>query len=795
MLKNYLKIAIRNITRNKVYSFINIAGLTLGITCCSLLFLFVLDETAYDSMHSKKDEIYRIVEIGDEGGEVRYFGQTTPQAGPTLTAEYEEVVEFTRLFKFGGHINFTIGDTKFGERAYYFADSTFFDVFDFELLKGDRNTALKEPFSMVIDEEWSQKLFGKENPIGKEIVLDEGEVYVITGVLKRIPQNSHLQIKILTSLPYSDERFREYQSEWNRYGAYTYVVLDKQAEVAQFSKNIPAFIEKYFEPEANRNFYLQSLNDIHFNSKDIEFGAEATKGQRAYIFIFMGIGIFMLLIASINYMNLATAKSLHRGKEIGMRKVSGAQQYQLVFQFLSESTVIALISLLFSIGLVDVLLPYFNELTDKQFVFNSTTFGGIIGLLFVITLIIGLLSGIYPALVMSRLKPARILKGAMSTGMGSVALRKVLVITQFTLSIIMIIATIVASNQMNYIQERSLGFNKEQLIVVDINSGEVRSRFETMKNEFEKSPYITKVAVSSRVPGEWKSLEEVYVKASGVELHDSLRCNFIGFDEHMLDVYEMELLAGQNFSGNAMTDSLHVLINETAAQALGFKDPVGQYIQVGGGQYQVIGVVKDFNFESLHNKIAPLVLGFRANGFQQIDYFSLKFDPKHTEEAIAHASKVHDTFDEGTPIEYHFLNEQWELFYKNDKRAGNIFAIGAGITIFVACLGLFGLASFVIQKRTKEIGVRKVLGASILDLFLLLSKTFVLQVIVAFLIAAPVSWYLMDDWLNNFAFRFDLSIVEFLLAGVVALVIALVSVSYRVAKATLHNPVNTLRSE
>ncbi|ELR70359.1 putative FtsX-related transmembrane transport protein [Fulvivirga imtechensis AK7] len=795
MLKNYLKIAIRNVARNKVYSFINIAGLTLGITCCSLLFLFVLDETAYDAMHSKKDDIYRIVEINDKGGEVRYFGQTSPPTGPILANDYEEVVRCARLFKFGGHINFSIGDTKFGERAYYFADSTFFEVFDFELITGDRKTALDEPFSMVIDEDWSQRLFGNENPIGKEIVLDDGGAYVVTAVMKNVPQNSHLQLKILTSLPYTDERFGGYMSNWNNFGAYTYVVLDGQAQADRFAMNIPAFIEKYFEPEANRNFYLQSLNDIHFKSKDIEFGAEAAKGQEAYIFIFMGIGIFMLLIASINYVNLATAKSLHRGKEIGMRKVSGAQQYQLVLQFLSESAIIALISMLLSIGLVDVLLPYFNQLTDKQFVFNSTTFGGVLGLLFIITLAIGLLSGIYPALVMSRLKPARILKGAMSTGKGSVALRKILVVTQFTLSIIMIIATIVASNQMDYIQERSLGFNKEQLIVVDINSGEVRRRFEVMKNEFAKSPYITGVAVSSRVPGEWKNLAQVYLKASGAEQQDSLRSNYIGFDEHMLGVYEMELLAGENFSGNAVTDSLHVLINETAAQTLGFKEPVGRYIQIGGGQYQVIGVVKDFNFESLHNRIAPLVLGYRANAFQQIDYFSLKFDPRYTEEAVAHASKVHDTFDQNTPIEYHFLDEQWEQFYKSDQRAGNIFTIGAGITIFVACLGLFGLASFIIQKRTKEIGVRKVLGASIVDLFLLLSKTFALQVLLAFLIATPVSWYLMNDWLNNFAFRFNLGVAEFLLAGVVAFVIALVSVSYRVIKATLLDPVNTLRNE
>lgn len=794
MLKNYFKIAVRNIVRNKAYSFINIAGLTLGITCCSLLFLFVVDEMAYDSMHNKRDRIYRVVEIGDEGEETRYFGQTSPLTGPTLTTDYEEVGQFVRLFKFGGHINFSIGDTKFAERAYFFADSTFFDVFDFQLLKGDRNTALSKANSMVIDEDWAHRLFGDEDPLGKEIVLDQEDAYVITGVMKNVPQNSHLQVKILTALPYSHDFFREYQSDWNNYGAYTYVVFDEKVSPEKFAANIPAFVKKYFKPEANRNFYLQSLNDIHFGSQAIEYGSEATKGQKAYIYIFIGIGVFMLLIACINYMNLATAKSLHRGKEIGMRKVSGAQRYQLIIQFLSESIFIALIALALSVGLVDLLLPYFNVLTDKSFVFDTETFGNILTLLFFITLVIGLLSGIYPAVVMSRLRPANILKGSMSTGKGSVALRKILVVTQFTLSIIMIIATIVASNQMDYIQNRSLGFNKEQLLVVDINSGDVRKRFDAMKNEFAKSPYITKVAVSSRVPGEWKNLREVYVKSPD-NSEDSLLSNYIGFDEHMLDVYEMTLALGSNFTGNVKEDSLHILVNETAVKALGLKDPLGRYIQIDKGRYKVIGVVQDFNFESLHNAIAPLVLGYRANAFQQIDYFSLKFDPRHVEEAIAHASEVHNSFDEGTPIEYHFLDEQWEQFYKNDKRAGNIFTIGAGITIFIACLGLFGLASFIIQKRTKEIGVRKVLGASVGDLFLLLAKTFVLQVLLAFIIAIPVSWYLMDDWLNNFAFRFQMGAKEFLIAGLVAVVIAILSVSYRVVKAALLNPVHTLRTE
>jgi len=793
MLKNYFKIAVRNILRNKVYSAINILGLTLGITCCSLLFLFVIDELSYDSFHTKKDNIYRVVEIDDEGEDTRYYGMTTPPVGPTLVEEYPEVENYVRLFKFGGHINFSIEDTKHAERQYYFADSRIFELFDFKMIKGDKNTALSEPGSMVIDQDWAERLYKGEDSIGKEISLDDEHNFVITGVIEPLPQNSHIQFKILASYPYGEDWFKGYLNNWSTYGAYTYVLLDDQADPQAMSDKIPGFIEKHFEPEDNRNFYLQALNDIHFNSKDVEFGSDHAKGQIAYIYIFIAVGVFMLLIACINYMNLATAKSLHRGKEIGMRKVSGAQRYQLVFQFLSESVIMALLSLLISIGLVDLLLPYFNELTDKNFVFNVETFSGIFSLLFGITVIVGVVSGLYPAFLMSRLKPANILKGSMSTGKGSVMLRKILVITQFTLSIIMIVATIVASNQMSYVQNKSLGFNKNQLMIVDINSGAVRARSETIINEFAKSPYIEKVAVSSRVPGEWKNLVQTYAKKAVST--DSVRSNYIGFDERMLDVYQMELVTGDNFSGNKDVDSLQVLVNEKLVESLSITDPIGKQISVGGGNYAIAGVVKDFNFQSLHNEIQPLVIGYQYNNIQQIDYFSLKFDPEHTQEAIAHASGVHDQFDQSTPIEYHFLDEQWALFYKNDRRAGNVFAIGAGITIFIACLGLFGLASFIIQKRTKEIGVRKVLGATVVDLFLLLSKTFALQVMVAFLIAAPIAWYFMNQWLDNFAFKFSMGVKEFAIAGVAALLIALFSVSYRVVKAALLNPASTLKDE
>ncbi|MEQ9167608.1 MAG: FtsX-like permease family protein [Fulvivirga sp.] len=796
MLKNYFKIAIRNITRNKVYSIINILGLTLGITCSSLLFLLVIDELSFDNMYSKRDQIYRVVEIDESAKETRYFGMTAPPLGEALKTDYAGIENYTRLFKFGGHINFQQGETRYHERDYFFADQNVFEVFDFEWIAGDPETALKEPYSLVIDEEWAKILFDDEDPIGKEVDSGGEIMNVVTGVIKKLPQNSHLQAKIFVSIPNTEEWFPEFDKNWRTYGAYTYMVLGEETDPAEISNKIPEFTAKYFDAEQERNFYLQPLKDVHFKSQDIEFASDTGRGQIAYVYIFIAIGCFMLIIACINYMNLATAKSLHRGKEIGIRKASGAIRGQLITQFLSESTVIALIALAISIGLVDLLIPYFNELTGKAFEFNVETFGSIFTLLFALTIVVGLLAGTYPAILMSKLRPANILKGDMSTGIGSVLLRKILVITQFSLSIIMIIATIIASNQLNYIQNASLGFNNEQMMVVDINSGNVRSRFETMRTEFAKSPYVSQVAVSSRVPGEWKNLREIYIKNMGSQ--DSLRTNFMGFDEFMLDLYEMELAAGENFSGTTKADSLHILVNETFVESMGLENPVGKFVEISDrstGQYQIIGVVKDFNFQSLHNKIAPIVLGFQSNAYQSIDYFSLKFDPAHTDEVVKHASEVHNTFDTGSPIEYHFLSEQWALFYEKDRQASNVFAIGAGITIFIACLGLFGLASFIIQKRTKEIGVRKVLGASGSNLFVMLSKTFTLQILIAFCIASPLSYYFMTLWLDNFAYKMSIGLQHFVIAGVSAFGVALLTISYRLIKATQLNPADTLKTE
>lgn len=797
MLKNYIKIAIRNLTRNKVYSIINILGLTLGITCASFLFILVADELSFDTMYSKADRIYRIVEIDNSESEPRYYGQTAPPVGPVFKEENPEVEAFARLHKFGGHINFSIEGDRFHERGYFYADNDLFQVFDFEWIAGNPKTALTKENSMVIDEEWAKTLFGDENPIGK--LLDSGghDPFEVTGVFKKLPQNSHLQARIFCKIPSGSDDIKQYMQGWNNYGAYTYIVLNETVNLKELESKIPQFVSNHFDPEQKRDFLLQPLTDIHFNSKNIEFGTEAYKGEIAYVYVFVGIGLFMLIIACINYMNLATAKSVQRSKEIGIRKVSGAYRTQLISQFLAESVVIAVFAAVISIGLIDVLLPFFNDFTGKSFILNGDTLKLILTLVFSIAVFVGIVSGFYPALILSALKPSHILKGSSESMKGNGFMRRILVVIQFTLSIIMIISTIIMSGQLNYIQEASLGFNNEQILVVDINNGDVRRRFETVRSEFANSPYIKEVAVSSRVPGEWKNIREVFFKQPGSA--DSAKVSYIGFDENMIDLYQMKLVSGENFTGNTSADSLKVIINETMAEFLSTQDPVGSSIQLLGrnglGQYQIVGVVKDFNFQSLHDKIGPIILGYQSNGFQSIDYFSLKFDPEYVDEVLKHASSVHNTFDLNSPIEYHFLDQQWAEFYKQDRELAGVFSLGAGITIFIACLGLFGLASFVVQKRMKEISIRKVLGASESNLFIMLSRSFLGQLLIAFLIAAPLAYYLMDLWLNNFAYKMAIGVQHFLIAGGSAMLVTLITISYRLIKASVVNPADTLKNE
>lgn len=801
MIRNYLKMAWRTLSRNKVFAFINILGLVIGISFSCMLYVYVNNELSYDTFHTKSERIFRVVTLDQRDAQnIRQYGVTVPPMGQELVSNYTEVAEMVRLHRFVGQVVFEINGQNFQERNWYTTDPNFFEFFDFTFVSGDPATALKDPHSLILTESMAKKYFGARNAVGEVIEKTSFGAVKVTGVIRDIPDNSHLQFDMLFSQVLTDDRWSEYLNSWDSFEAFTYVILHEGASIGALRSKMPSLVnERFSRFDGGITIDFQPMTDIYLDSEHISNGAEAGHGQMSYIYIFSSMGIFLLLIACVNYVNLATSKALVRSREVGVRKVVGAKRGQLITQFLTESFLITLIAAALSLVVMDLFFPYFNRITGKAFDIARESLLMYVPPLLIIALIIGFLSGLYPAFYMARLKPVTSLRGREVAGKRKIDLRKGLVVSQFVISIVMIVCTLVIGRQLNFIQTADIGFNKEQLMVIDINSGDVRNQFRAIKNEYASIPGIQHVAVSTRVPGEWKNIAELYVSSPGSPPGlDSMKTYFMGFDEDMLATYDLELESGRYFASGSETDSTNILLNESAVKALGLVQPIGAVVRMKQDgralDATVIGVIKDFNFQSLHQRIAPIVIGSWNSPFGYIDYFTLKISG-NVQEAIARATKVHEKFDQRTPIEYHFLDAQMEAFYVAENRAGMIFRWGGVLSIAVACLGLFGLASYNIQRRTKELGIRKVLGASGFNLFLLLSSSFAKQVGIAFLIAAPLAWYMMREWLKAFEYKVSLHAGIFILAGMVALIIALATVSYRTLKAVRENPVNSLRQE
>jgi putative ABC transport system permease protein len=802
MISNYFKIAIRSLLRNKAFTFINVFGLVLGISFSTMLYTYVSHELSYDTFHQKSDRIYRILTIDKSAPEnVRTYGITVPPLGPELVKSLPEIKEMVRLHRFSGQVVVEIGDAKYSERNWFTTEDTnFFNVFDFDFIEGDKATALSQPFSVVLTESMAKKYFADESAIGKSFNLQEIGVVKVTGVLKDIPANSHLQFDLLFSKILTNTEWETYLNDWQDFGAYTYVVLQQDKSLKDVEAKIPALMKKHRGADAEvQATTFQPIQNIYLHSTDIQAGAEQEHGQLSYVYIFSTMAIVLLIIAAINYINLTTSKAASRAKEIGIRKVAGAFKTQLIFQFLTEAFVITFVSMLLSIVMMDLCFPFFNSITGKNFELTIYTMGEFMPSLVLITLIIGVLAGSYPAFYLSRLRPVAILKGQSVFTKNRFNLRTTLVVFQFMITIVLIISTLVIGNQINFIQTKDMGFDKDQLMVIDINSGTVRRQFQAMKNEFSKLAGVQHVAVSSRVPGEWKNIREVYVRNAN-EAHvkaDSLQTYFMGFDEDMLKTYKLQLTAGTFFRGNE-ADSLNILINASAAEALNLKNPIGTRLRIhtrdGEWNPQVIGVLQDFNFQSLHQKIAPIIIGYRNNPLQSIDYFTLKVSGA-TQPLIEGATSVCEKFDPETPIEYHFLTDQLNMFYVSEKKAGMIFQMAGTLSILVACLGLLGLANYHVERKTKELGIRKMLGAGSLNLFLMVSLSFAKQVVLAFVLACPLAWYIMKQWLNAFEYRIPLNAGVFMLAGTIVMLLALVTVSYQSVKAARLNPIDSIKSE
>ncbi|AHM62854.1 hypothetical protein D770_23045 [Flammeovirgaceae bacterium 311] len=806
MIRNYLKIAVRNLMKYKAISFINLFGLSVGITCCLLILGYILFELSYDRYHTNAHNIYR-VERGWQNPETGMaslqLGSVAPAIGPLLENDFPEIEKLTRLVSTGNTL-LRYEDKTFNEKQAYCADENFLEVFDVEVLRGNPATALDEPFTVMLSEEMAAKYFGAEDPLNKVIRMDGQFEMKVTGVFKSFPANSHVHPQILISFNtlrspdiYGDEYL---SSNWGDNSYFTYLLLPEDYDAKDLEAQFPAFLDRHIKDGGDKpsdwtSLTLTPLTDIHLHSnKDLEL---EKNGDIRRVYIFSAIALFILLIACINYMNLSTARSVLRAKEIGIRKVVGAGKGELVAQFLSESVLIAWMATLLAFLFTWLGFPWLNKVSGQSLTIDELLRWEVLLPLLLLPFAVGLFSGIYPALFLSSFQPIKVLKGIVRIGGGGLSFRKVLVIVQFSLSIILIISTVVVYQQLQYMQEKALGFDKEHVVTFATNET-LNNNFDAFRTELLSNPAIGEVGRSSLVPTD-RLLDAA---GSQIKLGDSLAptkadIKFVTADDHFIPAYGIELVAGRNFSRDFGPDTAAFVINEAAVKVLGLKsaeDAIGKEFMYYDRKGRLVGVVRDFHFESMHHPILPIVF-FKALPPFGYGSVSVKISGQNIPAALEQLEKTWRTFAPGTPFEYTFLDDTYTRLYEAEQRQGTVFTIFACIAIAIACLGLFGLSAFTISQRVKEIGIRKVLGADTSTIVALLSRDFLKLVLLAAVIAFPLAWYAMQRWLEDFAYRINIPLWAFLVAGILAAIIAFLTISYGAIRAAMSNPVKNLRTE
>jgi putative ABC transport system permease protein len=809
MLKNYFKIAIRNLLRNKLFSVINIFGLALSIAACLLIVLFVVDELSFDKHFSKANQIYRVTTVGKLNQQPVEIPLSGAPVGAQMKKDFPEVLEATRMGHVGGSLTLKYSDKTFKEEKYTFVDADFFKVFDFPFIKGNSQVALPEANTMVISDEAAKKYFGDAEPVGKVLQVKGMEKpYKITGVISKMPANTHFHYDLLLSMGVREAN----STEWLVSNFYTYLLLKEETDFRKLEAKLPGMLQRHAESELKKYFgmgfadffkagndlkyLLQPLTAIHLNSH-LEVEHEGN-GNRAHVYIFSAIAVFILLIACINFMNLSTAGATKRAKEVGIRKVLGSDKKKLVGQFLWESVFLTFLALALAMVMISVVLPVFNELSGKTlslyFLFSPALLAG---LLF-FGVLAGILAGSYPAFYLSSFQPIAVIKSGglagklfSGTWLPDFRVRSVLVVFQFSIAIVLLVGTVVGYQQLIYMQHKELGYNKEQVLILHetYNLGSINNEA-LFKEKLKQNPQVLGVSISHDMPLQKGGASVIMPK-------DNRKASVVmreyGVDYDYLATMRMRLIQGRFFSEKFATDSSAALLNEAAVLALGWeKDPIGRkFFDNRNNELHVIGVLKDFHYEKVDQKIGPLFMRLGNN------YGAMAVKIK-TDDIAGLLASVKETWNNFTPeaaLSYSFLDERFAEAYRTDQRLSKIVAIFAGLAIIVACLGLFGLVTFTAHQRTKEIGVRKVLGASISSIMLLLSKDFLKLVLVANIIAWPLAWWGMHQWLQDFAYRMDINWWIFALAGLAAVVIALLTVSFQALKAALANPVNALRNE
>lgn len=808
MYKNYLKIAFRNLWKSKGFSTINIIGLAIGLATCLLIMLFVLDELSFDRYNKKADRIYRV------DGDIKFAGNhfilavAPDPMGPTLKKDFPQIEQYVRFRSNGGFL-VKKGNENVQEDKVVYADSTLFDVFTLPMLDGDPVTALQQPNTVVITETVARKYFNTTQAAGKTFVINNKKNYTITGVIKDIPSQSHFNFDFFVSMASLKE---SRNNNWISTNFNTYVLLKEGADPKKLDAQFDGLVEKYMAPQfmatmsinleelkksgSYEKHFLTPLTSIHLHSNKVaELGANSSI---QYVYIFSAIAFFILLIACVNFMNLSTARSANRAREVGVRKVLGSLKSNLVKQFLTESILISSIALVLALALTFIMLPYFNQLAAKDIRLNLLANPWLLPTLLLLVLITGLLAGSYPAFYLSAFKPIQVIKGKLAAGFKTNWLRSGLVVFQFSISIILIVATIVIYKQLNFIQSYKPGFDREQVLVIH-NSTPLGSKARSFRDEVTKLPGVDNATLTGYLPTDgWRNENPVFIDPT-LDQKRAVSMQTWDVDEQYIPTLGMELVTGRNFSKDFPTDSTGIIINEAALRLLGFTDPIGKMLYYLPdlnkkdkiAKLHIVGVIKDFNFNTMRQQVAPLALLRNDNNGNT----ALRLSSTNMHQLVAQIERTYKSMAPGQPFTYSFMDEDFNNLYRTEQRMGVIAISFSALAILIACLGLFGLAAYAAEQRTKEIGIRKVLGATVSNITTMLSKDFLKLVIVAAVIAFPVAWWFMHSWLQDFAYRTTISWWVFIMAGVTAALIAVITVSFQTIKAALSNPVKSLRAE
>jgi len=786
MIKNYLKVAFRNIRRHKGFSFINIAGLAIGLACCLLITIWVLDELSYDKFHENAANLYRVEEDQHYSGRIFYVYVTPYPLGPALKAEIPEIIDATRVVWTGG-VLFKYRENTFFEDGGRAVDPSFLKMFTYPLVKGDKTTALDSPFSVVLTQELAEKYFGEEDPLGRVMTLNDKHEFTVTGVLENIPHNTYLQFDFLVPYEILKRTGQTNEEDFGSNSIFTFVQLPDGMSPEQVNPKIFGFIRTKI-PESRTDLRLMPFTKLHLHEF---FGYEKSAGAIQYVYIFSVIAFIVLLIACINFMNLSTARSANRAKEVGLRKVVGAVKGHLVRQFYGESVVYAFIALIIAVGIVTLLLPAFSNLSAKNLSWGVAGIGTILIGLLGTTLFTGVVAGSYPALLLSAFQPARVLKGSLLSGSGGARFRRVLVVAQFALSVLLIIGTGVVYQQLNFIKNMRLGWDKEHLIYIPLRA-DTRKSYNAIKQELIQNPQVINVTGTSQLPthigsnsggSDWEGKDPEFQILIGF--------NAVDFD--FTETLKIEMAEGRSFDKAHPSDlTAGWIVNEEVAKLMGKESVIGERFRHVGVEGTIVGVMKNFHYQTLRNKIEPLAINVAPDS---LNYLIIRIPPEDVTASLGFIEKTWKRILPAFPFEYRFMDERYERGYRAEQRIGTLLRYFAILAVVVACLGLFGLASFMAEKRTKEIGIRKVLGASIGQITVLLCREFFLLVIVANVIAWPAAYFAMRKWLQSYAYRVDLGYFVFIGTMVLALFVAIVSVGYQAIRAARANPAISIRYE